>query len=93
MLSDSENFGHSIFEAISSGCIPIVTSQSPWKKEINKYKCGLSLNPNDNMADKKIFNFIKKVSSNKHKVLNSILKLNKEFCEMNVKLNYKKLFD
>ena len=38
-----ENYGHVIFEALSSGCIPIISDRTPWQ-ELDKYKCGNVIN-------------------------------------------------
>ncbi len=37
--SSHENFGHVIFEALKAGCIPIISSNTPWN-ELTKNKCG-----------------------------------------------------
>ena len=34
-----ENFGHVIFEALSGGCIPIISDQTPWQ-DLEEEKCG-----------------------------------------------------
>lgn len=34
-----ENFGHVIFEALSNGCIPLISDQTPWN-DINDFSCG-----------------------------------------------------
>ena len=35
-----ENFGHVIFEALSVGCVPIISDKTPWS-DIQSYKAGL----------------------------------------------------
>lgn len=37
--SKSENYGHVIFEALSVGCIPVISDRTPWN-EIESIKCG-----------------------------------------------------
>lgn len=37
-----ENYGHVIFEALSVGCIPVISDQTPWK-EIDKKNAGYTL--------------------------------------------------
>lgn len=38
-----ENYGHVIFEALSSGCVPIISDRTPWQ-DLDKYKCGNVIN-------------------------------------------------
>lgn len=40
--SKSENFGHVVFEALSVGCIPVISDQTPWKT-INEERVGYEL--------------------------------------------------
>lgn len=40
--SKSENYGHAIFEAMSVGCIPIISDRTPWK-ELNEKKLGFEI--------------------------------------------------
>ena len=44
--SPGENFGHIIFEALSSGCPPIISDNTPWK-ELQKQSAGWSIPLND----------------------------------------------
>lgn len=51
-----ENYGHVIFEALSVGCIPIISDQTPWKI-ITEQKAGIVLpleNDLNNFADELI---------------------------------------
>ena len=41
-----ENYGHVIFEALSVGCIPIISDQTPWI-EIKEKKAGFVLSLNN----------------------------------------------
>lgn len=34
-----ENFGHVIYEALASGCVPIISDTTPWS-DLKKWKCG-----------------------------------------------------
>lgn len=38
----SENFGHVIYEAMASGCIPLISDRTPWK-ELEEKKIGYSI--------------------------------------------------
>ena len=40
--SKSENYGHVVFEALSVGCIPVISDQTPWKS-LNEEKAGYEL--------------------------------------------------
>ena len=46
----SENFGHVIAEALASGCIPIISDQTPWS-DINEYGAGWAIS----LADINLF--------------------------------------
>lgn len=47
-----ENYGHVIAEAMSAGCVPIISDQTPWM-DLKEKECGfvLSLNNLDDFAD------------------------------------------
>jgi hypothetical protein len=91
LLSDSENFGHSIFESIISKCFPIVTKNSPWKI-INKLKCGLLIDPMDKKASKKIEHFINKTQKNSSIMQNKLKQIIKKTYLDQKKIKYEKLF-
>lgn len=38
----SENYGHVIVEAMLSGCIPVISDQTPWC-DVNDFRCGWAL--------------------------------------------------
>ena len=91
LLSDSENFGHVIFESILSKCIPIITKNSPWKK-FEKFNCGLFLDIKDKFAQKKIEFFIKSVQKNPKKIHNKLDQIVKTIYQEQSKINYEKFF-
>lgn len=43
-----ENYGHVIFEALSVGCIPIISNQTPWEI-VETYQCGKVLPLSEDM--------------------------------------------
>ena len=90
LLSDSENFGHVIFESIYSKCIPIITSNTPWKI-ISKFNCGLLLDVN-NLNVNKITNFINKSKNNSKTLQNRLEKIVKITYSEQSKLKYENLF-
>lgn len=47
--SESENFGHAIYEALSAGRPVITSMHTPWK-ELDKYRAGMNVNP-ENIHD------------------------------------------
>ena len=51
--TQGENFGHVIFEALTSGCVLLISDKTPWK-ELQDRNAGweLPLNDNRNFADK-----------------------------------------
>lgn len=46
MLSEGENFGHAILEAMSSGCPVIISNKTPWK-DLKSKKIGFDLSLSD----------------------------------------------
>jgi hypothetical protein len=92
LLSDSENFGHVIFEAIQSKCIPIITKNSSWA-QLQTLGCGLLLKKNDRFAPIKIKNFIFKVRKKPKVVENKLEQIIKNNYFKQYKINYKELFD
>lgn len=42
-----ENYGHVIYEALASGCIPIVSDLTPWSMELTENKCGKVISIDD----------------------------------------------
>jgi hypothetical protein len=92
LLSDSENFGHVIFEAIQSKCVPIITKNSSWT-QLKTLGCGLLLKKNDRFAPKKIKNFIFKVKKKPKVVENKLKQVIKNNYFKQYKINYKELFD
>ena len=92
LLSDSENFGHVIFEAIQSKCVPIIKKNSNWT-QLHTLGCGLFLNKNDKLASIKIKKFISKVKRKPKIVENNLEQIIKNNYFKQSKINYKKLFD
>ena len=90
LLSDSENFGHVIFESIYSKCIPIITSNAPWKI-LSKFNCGLLLDVK-NLNAKKITNFINKSKNNSKIMQNKLEQIVKITYSEQKKLKYENLF-
>lgn len=47
-----ENYGHVIFEALTAGCVPIISDKTPWQ-DFNQVKCGniIPLNNFDEFVD------------------------------------------
>lgn len=52
----SENYGHVIFEAMSVGCIPVISDQTPWK-DLDKERVGYEVPLNKDNFVKAINNF------------------------------------
>ena len=91
LLSDSENFGHVIFESILSKCFPIVTKNSPWKI-VNKLNCGLLVDPIDKKASEKITHFINRTLKNSSIMQKKLEQIIKRIYVEQKKINYEKLF-
>ena len=86
-MSDSENFGHVIFEAIQSKYIPIITKNSSWY-QLQTSGCGLLLKKKDRLAPIKIKNFIFKVRKKPKIVENKLEQIIKNNYFKQYKINY-----
>lgn len=47
-----ENFGHVVFEAMSVGCIPVISDTTPWT-DLEEYACGKVVSLNDTLGFRK----------------------------------------
>ncbi len=57
-----ENFGHVIYEALSAGCIPVISDRTPWM-DIEKRNCGYIFSLNDRNLVKTIINNLVQMNS------------------------------
>ena len=93
LLSDSENFGHSIFEAMMCGCIPIVTKNSPWH-QIHHRQAGLLIDLNQENALKELKFFLLNMTNKRYKeIFNSLKKITKIFLMKQKKIKFETLFN
>lgn len=53
----SENYGQVIAEALLSGCVPIISDQTPWT-DINDYKAGYAINLDDKSKYIDVINYL-----------------------------------
>ena len=67
LLSDGENFGHSILEAITAGLPVIISDFTPWKKLKDK-KIGFNVDLNDKKEILKAFNYFLDMNNNQYKL-------------------------
>jgi len=58
----SENYGHSIVEAMLSGCIPVISDQTPWR-DLRKYKAGFDLPLTNKESFAKAIDFLVNMSA------------------------------
>lgn len=91
LLSDSENFGHVILEAMMAGCIPVVSKNLPWQ-DIYKKKCGFVIDIK-NINHKIFADFINSFDKNKFRRYLSNLKIYcNNFFNKQKKINYPSFF-
>ncbi len=83
----NENFGHIIFEALLSGCVPIISDQCPWK-DLKKHNAGwvISLSHQDKYIDSLEFLYLMDSDSHQNIRINArnyaLKYLNKESTEI-----------
>jgi glycosyltransferase involved in cell wall biosynthesis len=46
MLSESENFGHAILEALEAGCVALIGDKTPWAS-VGEKGAGWNVSPSD----------------------------------------------
>jgi glycosyltransferase involved in cell wall biosynthesis len=65
LLSEGENFGHAILEALSVGCPVIISDQTPWKNLESK-GIGWDVNINNSLELAKVFEAISKMNQDEY---------------------------
>lgn len=88
-----ENYGHVIFEALSVGCIPVISDQTPWK-EIMEKNAGYILGLNRLQEfSKAIETFVDMELSEKMQMAQSAVQIAKDKVEKNrEETGYRKIF-
>ena len=89
-----ENYGHVIAEAMSGGCVPIISDQTPWM-DLNENKCGYVLPLEDVKGFTRAINDLSAMKPGEFKAMSDnavryILKHNEESIGNS---GYKKIFD
>ena len=91
--SKSENFSHSIFEALSSG-MPVVTSyNTPWN--LNTSKAGWNVNPDNENEMVNVITHATCLSNHEyHKISMNARKVSERYLnDQNLKISYSAMFD
>lgn len=65
LLSEGENFGHSILEALSVGCPVIISNKTPWVNLETKH-IGWDIDVNNTKAIKGVFTKISNISQDEY---------------------------
>lgn len=90
----SENFGHSIGEALASGCPVIVSDQTPWN-DVENYSAGMAIELCDEERYKEaIMKFVEMNSDELFEYKNNAAKYIREKIDtINIKMKYKEAFE
>ena len=79
LMSKSENFGHVIYESLSSGRPVIISDKTPWN-EIGKKQCGYVVNLNSNNDLNDVFKTVIGIKEEKYLIMcNNALNFSKNF--------------
>jgi glycosyltransferase involved in cell wall biosynthesis len=90
LLSEGENFGHAILEALSVGCPVIISDKTPWRDLVSK-GIGWDLNINDSKEISNIFEYISRINQDKYnEMAKRAFKFAKHFSEDEQLLNQNK---
>ncbi|MEH6535217.1 MAG: glycosyltransferase [Psychroserpens sp.] len=90
LLSEGENFGHSILEALSVGCPVIISDKTPWKNLESK-GVGWDVDINDSKKISEVFSEISKVNQDEYnEMANRAFIFAKNFSEDQELLNQNK---
>ncbi len=90
LLSEGENFGHSILEALSVGCPVVISDKTPWRNLESK-GIGWDLNINDSEKISSTFATISKINQEDYnKMANRAFIFAKDFSEDQELLNQNK---
>ena len=90
-----ENYGHVIFEALSVGCIPVISDQTPWSRLISERKAGYILQLTEDMKEftQVLERFSKMTKEEKKEISEHAIKIAVEKVEQSKKdTGYRKIF-
>ena len=91
--SKSENYGHVVFEALSVGCIPIVSDRTPWSM-LEEYNAGYIASRNVDAFFKALRKYIDLGEEKKKYMLDAAVSLAKYKVEQSKKeTGYRKIFE
>lgn len=90
--SKSENYGHVIFEALSVGCIPVISDKTPWN-ELNNKKAGYELPLDESIFTNTLDDFANLSVQEKEKLENNAIQYANEKLTTSLKeTGYRKIF-
>ena len=91
--SKSENYGHVVFEAMSVGCIPVVSEHTPWQC-VMEHQAGYVLPLNEKLFTEKIIEIVN-MSDEKRKgmAMRAVDLAKKKLEQAKQETGYRKLFD
>ena len=93
LMSKSENFGHVVYESLSSGRPVIISDKTPWN-EIVKKQCGYVVNLNNNNDLNNVFKTVLSIDQKKYlRMCNNALDFSKNyFLKQHYIINFSNLF-
>lgn len=90
--SKSENYGHVVFEALSVGCIPVISDRTPWK-ELTYKQAGYELPLDEKVFAKVLDDIADFDKEEKEKIENNAVRYAKEKLTKSLKeTGYRKIF-
>jgi glycosyltransferase involved in cell wall biosynthesis len=81
LLSEGENFGHAILEALMAGCPVIISDQTPWK-QLETKGVGWDVDVSDSIVVHSVFDKASRMTNEEYQAYsNNAIQLSKEFSE------------
>ena len=89
----SENYGHVVFEALSVGCIPIISDRTPWSL-VESWKAGYVVSRTKEAFVRALTEYLNISIEDKNEMVDNAVKLAKYKVEQSkIKTGYREIFE